>query len=189
MAGVLLPVSFLGAQAVDEEIDQEEVVNLSPFVVDTAQDEGYVATQTLAGGRLNQSLKDSGAAIQVITKDFMDDIGATGIEELLQYTTNSEVAGILGNFTGATDGGAGETNTGGARRNPDGATRIRGLAAPDRTRNFFKTDIPFDSYNTERVDINRGANSFLFGLGSPAGLINNGLAVARFQNSNEISTT
>ena len=85
MAGVLLPVSFLGAQAVDEEIDQEEVVNLSPFVVDTAQDEGYVATQTLAGGRLNQSLKDSGAAIQVITKDFMDDIGATGIEELLQY--------------------------------------------------------------------------------------------------------
>ena len=188
MAGVLLPVSFLGAQAVDEEIDQEEVVNLSPFVVDTAQDEGYVATQTLAGGRLNQSLKDSGAAIQVITKDFMDDIGATGIEELLQYTTNSEVAGILGNFTGATDGGAGETNTGDARRNPDGATRIRGLAAPDRTRNFFKTDIPFDSYNTERVDINRGANSFLFGLGSPAGLINNGLAVARFQNSNEIST-
>ena len=187
-AGVLLPASFMAAQTTQDEIDAEEVVNLSPFVVDTAQDEGYVATQTLAGGRLNQSLKDTGAAIQVITKDFMDDIGATSIEELLQYTTSSEVAGILGNFTGAVDGGAGEVSTGGARRNPDGATRIRGLAAPDRTRNFFKTDIPFDSYNTERVDINRGANSFLFGLGSPAGLINNGLAVARFKDSSEIST-
>jgi len=187
-AGVLLPASLLAAQSVEEEIDAEEVLNLSPFVVDTAQDEGYVATQTLAGGRLNQSLKDTGAAIQVITKDFMDDIGATSIEELLQYTTSSEVAGILGNFTGAVDGGAGEVSTGGARRDPDGATRIRGLAAPDRTRNFFKTDIPFDTYNTERVDINRGANSFLFGLGSPAGLINNGLAVARFKDSSEIST-
>lgn len=188
MAGVLLPASFLGAQVADDDVDAEEVVNLSPFVVDTAQDEGYAATQTLAGGRLNQSLKNTGAAIQVITRDFMDDIGATGIEELLQYTTSSEVAGILGNFTGASDGGEGESSTGGARRNPDGATRVRGLAAPDRTRNFFKTDIPFDSYNTERVDINRGANSFLFGLGSPAGLINNGMAQARFKNSNEIST-
>jgi len=186
-AGVLLPASFMAAQSV-EEIDAEEVLNLSPFVVDAETDEGYAATQTLAGGRLNQSLKNTGAAIQVITKDFMDDIGATGIEELLQYTTSSEVGGILGNFTGASDGGSGETSTGGARRNPDGATRIRGLAAPDRTRNFFKTDIPFDSYNTERVDINRGANSFLFGLGSPAGLINNGLATARFKNSSEIQT-
>ena len=188
-AAVLLPALFVTAQAVNnDDIDAEEVVNLSPFVVDTATDEGYVATQTLAGGRLNQSLKDTGAAIQVITKDFMDDIGATSIEELLQYTTSSEVAGILGNFTGADEGGAGEVSTGSARRNPDGATRIRGLAAPDRTRNFFKTDIPFDTYNTERVDINRGANSFLFGLGSPAGLINNGLAVARFKDSSEIST-
>ncbi|GAB5561261.1 MAG: hypothetical protein SynsKO_29080 [Synoicihabitans sp.] len=186
-AGILTPSSYVMAQAT-QEVDDEEVVNLSPFVVDTASDEGYVATQTLAGGRLNQSLKNTGAAIQVVTKDFMDDIGATGIEELLQYTTSSEVAGILGNFTGANDGGAGESSTGGARRNPDGATRVRGLAAPDRTRNFFKTDIPFDSYNTERVDINRGANSFLFGLGSPAGLINNGMAQARFTDSNEIVT-
>lgn len=187
VAGVLFSASFLSAQSV-EEADTESVINLSPFVVDTASDEGYVATQTLAGGRLNQSLKNTGAAIQVITKDFMDDIGATGIEELLQYTTNSEVAGILGNFTGAGDGGEGETSTGGARREPDGTSRVRGLAAPDRTRNFFKTDIPFDSYNTERVDINRGANSFLFGLGSPSGLINNGLATARFKDAYEMST-
>jgi len=190
-AAALLSASLLAAQATDassNEVDAEDVLNLSPFVVDAATDEGYAATQTLAGGRLNQSLKNTGAAIQVITKDFMDDIGATGIEELLQYTTNSEVAGILGNFTGSSDGGDGEVSTGGARREPDGASRVRGLAAPDRTRNFFKTDIPFDTYNTERVDINRGANSFLFGLGSPAGLINNGMATARFKDSGEVST-
>ena len=64
-------------------------------------------------------------------------------------------------------------------RDPDGTTRVRGLSAPDRARNFFKTDIPFDSYNTDRVDLNRGANSFLFGLGSPAGLINSGLVTGQ----------
>ncbi len=186
-ASTLLSAPLLMAQVV-KEADSEETLTLSPFVIDATSDQGYAATQTLAGGRLNQSLKNTGAAIQVITKDFMDDIGATGIEELLQYTTSSEVAGILGNFTGASEGGVGEVSTGGARRDPDGASRVRGLAAPDRTRNFFKTDIPFDTYNTERVDINRGANSFLFGLGSPAGLINNGLATARFKDSNEIST-
>ena len=168
--------------------DEEEVFELSPFTIDASQDEGYYASQTMAGGRLNQSLKNTGAAIQVITKDFMDDLGATGIDELLQYTTSSEVAGILGNFTGGSTDGDGELSTGGARRDPDGTSRIRGLAAPDRTRNFFITEIPFDSYNTERIDINRGANSFLFGLGTPAGLINNGLAQARFNDSNEIST-
>ncbi len=168
-----------------QDDDEEEVFELSPFSVDAATDEGYYASQTMAGGRLSSSLKDTGAAVQVVTKEFMEDLGATGIEELLQYTTSSEVAGILGNISGASEGGTGETNVGGARRDPDGATRVRGLTAPSRTRNFFVTDIPFDAYNTERIDINRGANSFLFGLASPAGIINNDLAQARFRDTNE----
>ena len=183
----LLGASFTG-WAQNDSAENQEIFELSPFIIDASLDEGYYASQTMAGGRLNQSLKNTGAAIQVVTKEFMDDIGATSIEELLQYTTSSEVAGILGNFTGAVTGATGETSTGEARRDPDGTARIRGLAAPDRTRNFFVTDIPLDSYNTERVDINRGANSFLFGLGSPAGLVNSGLARARFRHDTEIST-
>ena len=38
-----------------------------------------------------------------------------------------------------------------------------------------------DSYNTERVDISRGANAILFGLGSPAGIINNQLKAANLR--------
>jgi len=183
----LIAAGFVGATFTGwaQDSEEEEVFELSPFQVDAATDEGYYASQTMAGGRLSSSLKDTGAAVQVVTKEFMEDLGATGIEELLQYTTSSEVAGILGNISGASEGGTGETNVGGARRDPDGATRVRGLTAPSRTRNFFVTDIPFDSYNTERIDINRGANSFLFGLASPAGIINNDLAQARFRNSNE----
>lgn len=167
----------------------ESVVELSPFEVREDANQGYYATQTLAGGRLRQDLRDLATSVQVVTKDFMDDVGAFRIEELLQYTTNTEVAGILGNFTGAADQdlGGGAVLIDEARRDPDATSRIRGLAAPDRTRNFFRTEIPFDTYNTERIDINRGANSFLFGLGSPAGLINNDLMRANFRNSNEVS--
>ena len=187
---VLFGAPFAMAQAVNDEQRNltDPAVELSPFLVQENSDQGYYASQTLAGGRLRQDIKDLGTSIQVITKEFMDDLGVTGVEELFQYTTSTEVAGILGNFTGATDSGGGETNTGEARRNPDGTTRVRGLAAPDRARNFFKTDIPFDAYNTDRVDINRGANSFLFGLGSPAGLTNTGMTKARFRNTNELNT-
>ncbi|MDO8542030.1 MAG: TonB-dependent receptor plug domain-containing protein [Opitutaceae bacterium] len=167
----------------------EPAIELSPFVVDEKPGQGYYASQTLAGGRLRQDIKDIGSSIQVVTKELMDDLGVTGVEELFQYTTSTEVGGILGNFTGSNDASArGDANIDDARRDPDGTTRIRGLAAPDRARDFFKTDIPFDSYNTDRVDINRGANSFLFGLGSPAGLTNQGLIKARFRDTNEVST-
>ncbi len=166
-----------------------ETVKLSPFVVEEGREAGYYASQTLSGGRLKQELEDIGASIQIVTKELMEDIGATGVEELFQYTTSTEVGGILGNFTGSVDGQVpGATTTNDARRDPEGTSRIRGLPGPDRTRNFFLTDIPFDSYNTDRVDINRGANSFLFGLGSPSGLINNGMAQARFKDENEVGS-
>ena len=125
---------FATAQTVSDERKNpsEPAIELSPFLVQENADQGYYASQTLAGGRLRQDLKDTGAAIQVITKEFMEDLGVTGVEELFQYTTSTEVGGILGNFTGAGDNFDGETSTGGARRDPDGTTRVRGLSAPER---------------------------------------------------------
>lgn len=172
--------------AQEEDAGEEDIYEISPFVIAEDSDVGYIASQTMAGGRISSNLRNVGSSIQVVTQEFMEDIGATGIDELLQYTTSTEIAGNLGNFTGVNEGLDGQVNSGGARGNPDGTSRVRGLAAPDRTRNFYKTDIPFDRYNTDRIDINRGANSFLFGLGSPAGLVNNGMARARFRDSGEV---
>ncbi|MBI2497432.1 MAG: TonB-dependent receptor, partial [Opitutae bacterium] len=56
---------------------------------------------------------------------------------------------------------------------------MRGLTRADTTRDFFLTDIPLDGYNTDRVEISRGPNAMLFGLGSPAGIINSNLIKAR----------
>jgi outer membrane receptor protein involved in Fe transport len=158
----------------------DEVIQLSPFEVTGSKDTGYQASQTLAGTRIRTDLKDVGSAISVITKDFMADVGATDTSTLLQYTTNAEVAGTRGTYAGL--GNATTLDETGSQRAPGGAQRIRGLASADVTRDFFVTDIPWDGFNVDRIDIQRGPNSILFGLGSPAGIINASVHNAEFRN-------
>ncbi|HEY4246220.1 MAG TPA: TonB-dependent receptor plug domain-containing protein [Lacunisphaera sp.] len=166
-------------------LDDEAIV-LSPFEVSSTKDTGYQATETLAGTRIRSDLKDIGASISVVTKDFMNDIGAVDSGSLLQYTTNAEVAGTLGTYTGL---GNGTTLDESANlRSPQGAQRIRGLAAADNTRDYFVTDVPWDGYNVDRIDILRGPNSFLFGLGSPAGIVNASIQGADFRNAAKAET-
>lgn len=166
---VAIPLSH--AQTDDD--DDEDVFELSPFEVNTSDDSGYYATSTLAGSRIKTDLKDVASSISVITKEFMDDVGASDAASLLTYTLGTEVGGAKGNFTGVpASSGTLFTDTDGLNRSPNFTNRIRGLAGADQTRDFFLSSVPWDSYNVDRVDINRGSNSFLFGLGSAAGIIN-----------------
>jgi hypothetical protein len=45
----------------------EAVVELSPFTVNTSQDVGYLAENTLAGSRLNARLRDTAGSVSVFT--------------------------------------------------------------------------------------------------------------------------
>lgn len=159
---------------------EDEVLVLTPFEVTAGtENEGYTAATTLAGNRLNTELRDIGSAVSVVTKEFLQDTAATDNNSLLQYTVGTEVGGLRGNFAGVGD--AAQLNEDTIR--PNDNTRVRGLAAADNTRDFFRSDVPWDAYNVERVDLQRGANSILFGQGSPAGIINTGLKTAQFRNS------
>jgi len=177
------PLSLL-AQAANRTADDikekdagkdDKILELSPFEVTSSKDKGYAASSSLAGSRLNTELRDIAAAVQVVTPEFMKDIGATNLQKLLVYTTNTEVAGIGGNYYG------GDTWDKGRARSmlvePQRTARIRGLNDADLTREYFPSDVPMDWYNMSRADISRGPNSILFGLGSPAGLVNNTLKV------------
>lgn len=170
----------------DADLD-EDIYELSPFVVDSGQDEGYAATNTLAGTRLNAKLGDIGASISVATQDFIRDIGSDDLNSLLTFTAGTESVGIDGNLQGANlaenPGQVREERTN-ARQQSN--TRIRGLARADLTKDLFITDAPFDNYNIERITINRGANAALFGLGSPGGILDAGLKKANFNNFLEI---
>jgi len=167
------------------EEKQGETIVLSPFVVEATEDEGYLASATLAGSRVRTDLRDIASSISVVTAQFLRDTKATNNQTLLQYTTNTEVGGVYGNFAGVGSTfieGAGENNL--ARPNTN--TRVRGLDSADNTRDFFLTDLPWDSYNVGRVDLQRGPNSILYGVGSPAGIINASVNSAGFKSGGQI---
>ncbi len=197
---LLYPLLLIGLSggilsAQTEEDDDRNVYELSPFQVDESGTVGYYSSQTLAGGRLNTDLKDIATSVQVVTQEFMQDIGATQLDEVLVYTTATEAFGGLSDYQQISAGlnnddqqRPGDLDNSAARQNPYAANRVRGTTAPTRTTNYFASSIPFDSYNASRIDINRGANSFLFGLGSPGGIVNTSLQGANlYDDSIEIN--
>ncbi|MBD5778518.1 hypothetical protein IEN85_03365 [Pelagicoccus sp. NFK12] len=172
-SAALLAASILvsGSSSAQESDEEEELYELSPFTVEGDSDQGYRATSTLAGTRFRTDLSDIGSSISVLTEEFLQDVGGTDNETVLAYATNTEVGGARGNYSGGVSGGsvAREQDLFG---NPNGNTRVRGLNSADNTRNYFSTDVPWDGYTVKRVDLLRGPNSILFGLGSPSGVVN-----------------
>ncbi|HWL16517.1 MAG TPA: TonB-dependent receptor plug domain-containing protein, partial [Opitutus sp.] len=169
-----------------ETNSEDQPLLLSPFVVSAEQDNGYIATDSLAGTRLRTPLKDIAASISVVTKDLLEDLGVNDTAGLLVYTTGTEVVGVGGNYSGSTSETAAQTFDP-MRESTSPTTRVRGLAAADETRNYFiSPGIPFDAYNTQSVTLNRGANAILFGFGSPAGIIENSLLAPQFKNKGQV---
>jgi TonB-dependent Receptor Plug Domain len=154
-------------------------VELNPFVVDTTQEKGYFAASTLAGTRLNTNIGDLPSSITVVTKQQMEDTNSLNINDVFRFESNTEGAStytpfttVRGNITDSNGGGGG--TTGNYSSAITTGNRIRGLAAADQNEdNFFSLyRIPFDAYNTQSVEIDRGPNSLIFGTGSPAGIVN-----------------
>jgi hypothetical protein len=164
------------ANVADANAENDQVVVLSPFVVEADEGNSYSATSTLAGTRVRTDLKDIASSISVVTEQFLKDTGATNNNDLLVYTPSTEVSGIRGNYSGVA--GSGQFFT---ENTVSSTTRVRGLDSADNTRDYYLTDIPWDGFNVGRVDLQRGPNSILFGVGSPAGIINTSLNDASFK--------
>jgi outer membrane receptor protein involved in Fe transport len=138
-------------------------VELSPFEVRAENDVGYQAANTTSGSRLNSRLKDTPAAVSAFTPEFLADIAATNLEEMLAHATNIEVD--------VEDANAGFNNPQG--RGADGNDyqfRMRGSPA-GASRDFVESSVPVDLYNVERAEVASGPNSILFGLGQAGGLV------------------
>lgn len=156
-----------------------DVLQLSPFTVSTTRDSGYFAENTLAGSRLNTNLADIAASVTVVTKQQMEDTGSLDINDVFKYEAGTEGSSTYS--PSMVDRGTVKDTVAGYTYGNDGSTtsnaqsnRIRGLNAPDSAINNFSTNnrIPFDSYNTQSIEISRGPNALLFGLGTPAGVVN-----------------
>ncbi|MSU68820.1 MAG: hypothetical protein EXS40_09655, partial [Opitutaceae bacterium] len=113
-------------------------------------------------------------SITVVTKQQMDDTASLDINDVFKYEASTEGSGtytpsIVDRGT-AKDSVAGYSfgNNGDSTTNAQ-SNRIRGLAAAAAINNFpTNNGVPFDSCNTQSVEITRGPNSLLFGLGTLA---------------------
>ncbi len=84
-------VSALAQVAADPAAPAKEpVLNLSKFEVTTTQDKGYVANNTATGFKTHQELIKIPQSVTVITRDLIDDIGATKTSDVLQYAGASQ---------------------------------------------------------------------------------------------------
>jgi len=111
-------------------------VELSPFLVDATKDVGYQAGNTTSGSRLNTSLRDTAATLQVFTPEFLQDLGANNLAEVLAYGTS--VQPDLGDTSPDYGGSAnGRPDTG----RQDFAFKSRGLDT-SRMVDFFNTSAP-----------------------------------------------
>ena len=134
---------------------------LSPFQVGSDTERGYQSTAILQGGRGRIDLADVAGQVQVFTKDFLDDIAANTTDEAFLFSATTQT--YFDNVNGNGDSRPGSRNI------ADDAGNSRGLGNVDRTRNYFRTTIETDAYNTERFSLVSGANAVQFGLGGAAG--------------------
>lgn len=160
----------------NQAVKTEEVVELSPFVVNTSKDQGYVATNTLSGTRLNSENRYVGSAITEVTSQLMQDLGLSNFEQIVDFVPNSAKA----ESGGLTSDPTGNESIFGVRY------RVRGFLLTGFSRDFFKTRVAPDSYNTDRISFTRGPNSVLFGIGEPGGVTNAVSSRAGFKNTYEV---
>ena len=160
-AGMLavLPLILHGQDSSTE--GEGDIFELSPFAVETDSDIGYMATQTLSGTRMRSNLSDIGAPVHVLTQELLNDIGATNMEDVLDYAPNT--SSWSNNFLTEPEGTAPRANIN---------YQIRGFPTSGLMRDYFNVVYKPDAFNTERMTFALGPNAVLYGQGNPAGMLN-----------------
>jgi hypothetical protein len=153
--------------APDERAD--EVVTLSPFEV-VADTRGYFQANTMSGTRLNSKIEDLGQSITVMTKEQMTDFAMLDVNDVFDHMASTEGTGSYSQF---------ETDRTGAvvdqvSLDPNNANRVRGIGnANIAFNNIAMTGrVPVDPLWMESLELSRGPNANIFGLGNASGTVN-----------------
>lgn len=149
---------------------EDEVQTLSPFIVTTTKDNGYLATNSTSGTRLNAAVKDLPMSLEVITSKFIEDIGATDLRKALTYSagivteSQADFAPSIDNITDDPQGITGSKEQTGVK--------IRGFMTTETLRNGFRRTTNSDTINIDRVEVVRGPSGLLYGVGNVGGIVN-----------------
>ncbi len=129
-----------------------ETLVLPTFSVSTSQDVGYRAGNSVSATRVDTPIKDLPFAISAFTEQFITDIGARDLFDVVQYAPSVTSAGK-------------EFNAG------NSVYTIRGFdQAPQH--NGFVGEGYVDTSTVERVEVVKGPSSLLYGQVAPGGTVN-----------------
>jgi outer membrane receptor protein involved in Fe transport len=151
-------------------------VQLDPFTVTTSKDKGYAATNEISGSRVDSAIKDIPIPIQVITSEFISDIGATNLRDSLAYSgvmlnTQNDLENSGGTY-GSPYGPGGVNNPQGLTSNINQVQlKIRGFVTTNTLRDGFLRGSSTDSINIDRIEVVSGPNALLYGTGNFGGVV------------------
>src|SRR4051812_33732351 len=130
----------------------DDVVKLSEFQVTTSADKGYRAGNSVSATRIDTPIKDLPFAISAFTQQFITDIGARDLFDVVQYAPSVTSSGREFNGSNA-------------------VYTIRGFdQAPQH--NGFVGEAYIDTTSVERVEVVKGPSSVLYGQVAPGGTVN-----------------
>jgi outer membrane receptor protein involved in Fe transport len=162
----------------ESTVSAAPAVELDPFTVTTSKDKGYGATNEISGSRVDTPIKDIPISIDVITSEFISDIGATDLRSALAYQagimtrTQNDLENTAGSINGITYGPGGVNNPQGATANTDQSQfKIRGFITDNTLRDGFLRLSGVDTVNIDRIEVVFGPNALLYGTGNFGGVV------------------
>jgi iron complex outermembrane receptor protein len=144
------------AKTAAESATAEDAILLPEFNV-TGSDSGWMATNTLSGTRTNMRLKDVPRSVQVLTSEFMSDIGALTMTDASDY------------MSGVTSVGDQD------QTNDTNGYQVRGFRQNNPYRNGIREPSPsmlFDTATMDRIEVLKGPSSLLSGIVDVGGMMN-----------------
>jgi iron complex outermembrane recepter protein len=131
----------------------DDVVKLSEFQVSTSADKGYRAGNSVSATRFDAPIKDLPFAISAFTSQFIADIGARDLWDVVQYAPGVTSAGR-------------EFNAG------NSIYTIRGFDQAPQHNGFTVQEAYVDTLTVDRVEVVKGPASVLYGQVAPGGTVN-----------------
>jgi iron complex outermembrane recepter protein len=135
--------------------DDSIIFDLDPMHVEGKATDSYYATNTFSGTRFNTQLLALPKTVEVMTSEFIEDLGAVELSEVLKYSGS-----VADNSSGAPDDITGSSFA------------IRGYSTFTTYRNGYRSFGIADNMFIDRIEIIKGPSSVFSGTIEPGGTIN-----------------
>lgn len=132
---------------------EPEPVVLSAFEVAEGRARGYQATSTTSATRLNTPIVELSKSIQIMTRDLIEDLKVTELNEALYL---SAAVSFTSQYSGRIA----------VRGFENAAAKRNGLG------NYGSDESISDTATIERIEVVKGPSSLLYGSSSPGGVVN-----------------